>query len=131
MKITLYERLILSILLVRENTQTGKKVEKLYSIIDDEFHDIFAQELRSLQAKGLIEFSNKDYSIAHKMIAFVKSWFMQIKRPKNYQVGDLISQIKICLDELQTRDLDSIFYESIVREVIKDLSKKVNQKQMV
>lgn len=131
MKITLYERLILSILVVRENTQTERKVEKLYSIIDAEFQEIFIHEFRSLQAKGLIEKSNMDYSIAHNMIAFVKSWFMQIKRPKNYQVGDLISQIKICLDELQTRDLDSIFYESIVKEVVKELSKKINQKQMV
>ena len=51
---------------------------------------------------------------------------MQIKRPHNYQVADLISNIIMSLEELNKRDInDNAIYQSILKTTIESLSKKV------
>ena len=126
MKLTLFERYVLSLLLVRENTKSNNKVDFLYDSTEGEFQDVFAEELRSLQKKNLIEFVNGDFYISPSKVAFVKSWFMQIKRPHNYQVADLISNIIMSLEELNKRDInDNAIYQSILKTTIESLSKKV------
>ena len=127
MKISLYERFVLSTLLVRENTQTNRKVEYLYSITkDEEFLDLFADELMSLEKKGLIEKSNQDWHIAPSKVAMLKSWFMQIKRPSNYQTMDLLSMISMSLDEIIKRDgLDNPITQGVIHSTINNLKNKI------
>lgn len=126
MKLTLYERYVLSLLLVRENTKSNNKVEFMYESTEGHFQDVFAEELRSLQKKQLIEFVNREFYIAPKNIAFVKSWYMQIKRPHNFQVADLFSNIIMSLEELNKRDInDNTIYQSILKTTIESLSKKI------
>lgn len=127
MKISLYERFVLSTMLVRENTQTNSKVDYLYSITKDaDFLDVFADELRSLEKKGLIEYSNQDWHIAPSKLAMLKSWFMQIKRPSNYQTMDLLSMISMSLEEIMKRDgLDNPITQGVIHSTINNLKNKI------
>lgn len=127
MKISLYERFVLSTMLVRENTQTNSKVDYLYNLTKDtEFLDVFADELRSLEKKGLIEYSNQDWHIAPSKLAMLKSWFMQIKRPSNYQTMDLLSMISMSLEEIMKRDgLDNPITQGVIHSTINNLKNKI------
>jgi len=127
MKISLYERFVLSTMLVRENTQTNSKVDYLYELTKDtEFLDVFADELRSLEKKGLIEYSNQDWHIAPSKLAMLKSWFMQIKRPSNYQTMDLLSMISMSLEEIMKRDgLDNPITQGVIHSTINNLKNKI------
>lgn len=127
MKVSLYERFVLSTMLVRENTQTNSKVDYLYDLTKDtEFLDVFADELRSLEKKGLIEYSNQDWHIAPSKVAMLKSWFMQIKRPSNYQTMDLLSMISMSLEEIMKRDgLDNPITQGVIHSTINNLKNKI------
>lgn len=128
MKITLYERYVLSLLLVREETQTNAKIDYMYNVTDHVFEEVFENELRSLEKKGFIEVSNGEWFINPAKIAMIKSWFMQIKKMNNYKTIDLLSNIDLSINELEKRsDVDNMMYQALVVQIVNSLKNKIKQ----
>lgn len=128
MKITLYERYVLSLLLVREETQTNAKIDYMYNVTDHVFEEVFEDELRSLEKKGFIEISNGEWFINPAKIAMIKSWFMQIKKMNNYKTIDLLSNIDMSINELEKRsDVDNMMYQALVVQIVNSLKNKIKQ----
>lgn len=128
MKMTLYERYVLSLLLVREETQTNAKIDYMYTVTDHVFEEVFEDELRSLEKKGFIEISNGEWFINPAKIAMIKSWFMQIKKMNNYKTIDLLSNIDMSINELEKRsDVDNMMYQALVVQIVNSLKNKIKQ----
>lgn len=128
MKMTLYERYVLSLLLVREETQTNAKIDYMYNVTDHIFEEVFEDELRSLEKKGFIEVSNGEWFINPAKIAMIKSWFMQIKKMNNYKTIDLLSNIDMSINELEKRsDVDNMMYQALVVQIVNSLKNKIKQ----